>query len=347
MRSSGAEVEVTARDRTFVPQLLEAAGLPHTVIGRGQARTALSKVAAIASRTADLTRFASKREFDVAMGHGSRSLPPAARMAGVPNLTMFDYEHVSTWMFRHFCDRILVPRSVLERASGKSTRQPQGPWVPFDGFKEEIYLSDSPRDPGIRARLGVGDHEVLAVVRPPSRTAHYHDATSEGILEALTARLAEAASRGVRTVWLARNPGDPVPRTLDAPGFLVPRDPLDGPSLLAAADLAISGGGTMNREAALLGTPAYSIFTGPAGALDEELIRTGRLVAIRDATEVGSIPLVKKATLPASYDAGRTDGRSGTPRSKLKDFVVDQIQDLARHRTRTKRTRSNRKTAER
>ena len=68
----------------------------------------------------------------------------------------------------------------------------------------------------------------------------------------------------------------------DAPGFLVPRDPLDGPSLLAAADLSISGGGTMNREAALLGTPAYSIFTGPTGALDEELIRTGRLVAIRE-----------------------------------------------------------------
>lgn len=101
----------------------------------------------------------------------------------------------------------------------------------------------------------------------------------------------------------------------------------------------------MNREAALLGTPAFSIFTGQTGALDEELIRTGRLVAIRDAVGVGSIPLVKKAAR-WEYDVAGSNG--ATPvrgRSHLKEFVVDQIQDLARH-PRAKRTR-NRKTAAR
>jgi predicted glycosyltransferase len=336
LRSSGTEVEVTARDRTFVPQLLDAAGIAHTVIGRGQPRGALSKVAAIASRTAELTRFASKREFDVAMGHGSRSLPPAARMARVKNLTMFDYEHVSTWLFRRFCDRILVPRAVLERST--HARHDSGPWVPFDGFKEEIYLTESPRDPKIRRRLEIADHEVLAVVRPPSRTAHYHDRLSEQILTALTTRLAEAAPR-VRTVWLSRNPGDPVPRVLDAPGFLVPREPLDGPSLLAAADLVISGGGTMNREAALLGTPAYSIFTGPIGVLDEELIRTGRLTAIRNTEQVASISLQTKQTTQRPKAGALRGARN------LRDFVVDQIQDLARQ-SRAKRMRST-NTAER
>jgi hypothetical protein len=332
LRSSGAEVEVTARDRTFVPQLLDAAGIDHTVIGRGQPRDPLSKVAAIASRTAELTRFAAKRKFDVAMGHGSRALPPAARMARVRNITMFDYEHVSTWMFRHFCDRILVPRAALERSARIKPEQPS-PWVPFDGFKEEIYLTDSPRDPGIRERLGVSENEVLAVVRPPSRTAHYHDRQSEAILSKLTARLA-AAAPSVRTVWLSRNPGDPVPRVIDAPAFLVPRDPLDGPSLLAAADLAVSGGGTMNREAALLGTPAYSIFTGPVGVLDEELIRSGWLTAIRDVSQVDSIVLEKKRKIGDSDRAASL--RYG---SRLRDFVIDQIQDLAR-RPHTKPSRS-------
>lgn len=244
---------------------------------------------------------------------------------------MFDYEHVSTWMFRHFCDRILVPRAVLERSQARGG----GPWIAFDGFKEEIYLTDLPRDPEIRGRLGIDEHEVLAVVRPPSRTAHYHDRLSEAILGALTVRLASAASRGVRTVWLPRNPGDPVPRVRDAPGFLVPREPLDGPSLLAAADLAISGGGTMNREAALLGTPAYSIFTGPAGALDEELIRTGRLVAVHDVEQVEEIPLEKKST----QATGEPANRHGYPRTgpSLRDFVVDQIQDLARRPGATKK----------
>src|SRR5262249_14421635 len=111
----------------------------------------------------------------------------------------------------------------------------------------------------------------------------------------------------------------PVPRVEDAPRFLIPEAPLDGPSLLAAADLAISGGGTMNREAALLGTPAYSIFTGPVGAIDQSLAASGRLELVRTERDADAIPLVKKpATSP------RTCG------PELREFVIDHIRDVAR-----------------
>lgn len=318
LRERGADVVVTARDRTYVPDLLRAASIDHTVIGKGQPKGAAAKATALAGRAAALARFAAREHFDVAVGHGSRSLPPAARIAGVPNLTMFDYEHVSTWLFRRFCDRILIPRAVAGTVVGQ---RPGGPWRTFDGFKEEIYLADFTPDPAIRVKLGVAEDEVLVVVRPPSRTAHYHDAASEAILDAVARRI--GMGQGVRAVWLRRDASEVVPDSARAANIIIPDAPLDGLSLIAAADLAISGGGTMNREAALLGTPAYSIFTGLAGALDEELIRTGRLTAVRDPEAVAAIPLIKKTQ--ASLHRYKGD---------LREHVVDQIWDLGTHRTR-------------
>jgi uncharacterized protein len=203
--------------------------------------------------------------------------------------------------------------------------QPPGRWVPFEGFKEEVYLAEYLVDPSIRVRLGVKPEDVLVALRPPATTAHYHDPKSEEILRAITARLGSASN--VRTVWLRRDLADPIPNLQWVPSFIVPHRPLDGPSLLAEADVAISGGGTMTREAALLGTPAYSIFTGPTGAMDEELSRRGSLVLVRTVEEAERIPIVKKPL--------RSDPHSGvTP--ALREFVVDQIQELARSKGRAR-----------
>jgi len=313
LRQRGATVEVTSRGRTFVPELLQAAGIEHTLISRGQPEGPIAKAMALAGRALSLARFAAGKRFDVAVGHGSRSLPPAARMAQIPNLTMFDYEHISTWLFRRFCDRILVPRAISDGWTGVL---PRGPWRPFDGFKEEIYLAEFRPDPSIRARLGIREDEILAVLRPPSRTAHYHDDRSTAILDAVIQRL--SGKSGLHAVWLRRDPKDSPP-AWSADNLIVPDSSLDGPSLLAAADLAISGGGTMNREAALLGTPAYSIFTGARGKLDAELIRQGRLIQIGTPGEVERIDLRRK---PASDRPPLN--------TRLRDFVIEQIEEVAR-----------------
>ena len=106
---------------------------------------------------------------------------------------------------------------------------------------------------------------------------------------ALVERLRSIPSAPV--VWLRRNPGDsaPVGENISAP-----ETPLDGPSLLAAADVVVSGGGTMTREAALLGTPAYSIFMGPAGAVDSELARRGWLTQVSEPRDVAAIRVEPK-----------------------------------------------------
>jgi len=126
-------VHVTARDRTYVPQLLHSFGIRHTVIGHGRPESTIAKARALAARTALLMRYAAGKKFDVAVGHGSRALAPAARLSGVKNLTMFDYEHVSTWIFRTFCDRILIPRATMGRPSASVATGSAGKRRSFPG----------------------------------------------------------------------------------------------------------------------------------------------------------------------------------------------------------------------
>ena len=314
LAAQGANVTVTARSRTYVPQLLDAAGIEHTIVGEGQPRGTAAKALAMGARVFDLIRFGSRRRFDVAVGHGSRSLAVAARFLRVPNLTMYDYEHVTNWVFRRFCDRVLIPRAVYDRAP---IEQRGHPFLPFEGFKEEIYLAEFEPDPGIRSRLGISGDAVLVVLRPPSTSAHYHDARSEAVLDAILRRIGN--NPAVTAVWLRRDPSDSIPDLARAANFAHLPEPIDGPSLLAAADLAISGGGTMNREAALIGTPAYSIFTGPSGALDEQLVRSGRLRMVATSADVDRIGFERKPTKNAPR-----------PSPGLREFVLQQVYDLAR-----------------
>jgi len=76
--------------------------------------------------------------------------------------------------------------------------------------------------------------------------------------------------------------------------LVVPAVPLDGANLIAASDLVISAGGTINREAAALGVPVASIYAGKWAAVDEELVKEGRLRRISNETELKALPIAKR-----------------------------------------------------
>ena len=109
--------------------------------------------------------------------------------------------------------------------------------------------------------------------------------------------LERLAAEGAQTVVLART--DEQRRAVEGLGLdaIVPARAVDGRSLVAFADLLVSAGGTMNREAAVLGTPVWSIFEGKLGAVDEQLSREGRLRFLKDP---GQLTVERKP--PGAYE---------------------------------------------
>ncbi len=199
---------------------------------------------------------------------------------------MFDYEwaelqhHVNC----RLANRVLVPDAIpAERLARYGARPPK--LVQYPGLKEEYFLADFEPDPAVLDAAGVTREHVLCVVRTAPSYALYLGGSENPLLPRLLERL--SAADDARTVVITRTPeqADAVD-ALGLPRLVVPRDTLDGRSLVAFADLLVSAGGTMNREAAVLGTPVWSIFEGRPGAVDEQLEREGRLRVLRDPADV-------------------------------------------------------------
>jgi uncharacterized protein len=284
LRADGHEVEVTARDFAQTLGLLERFGIPHTAIGRHRGERLAAKAAGLAERSAALTRWAWRRHFDIALGHGSNDISVAAFALRIPSATMFDYEwaaaqhHVNCRLARAVVVPDAIPPERLERYGAR------GKVRAYEGLKEEYYLADFEPSPAILAELGLDRERPIVVVRTPPEVSLYHRFENDlfaGVLE----RLRRAADDGVQSVVLPRTDSQRAQLRAVA-GFTVPDNAIDAQSLIAFADLVISAGGTMNREAVALGTPVYTTFEGRPGAVDERLIAEGRMRRLTDPAEL-------------------------------------------------------------
>lgn len=290
MRARGHRVTVTSRDFAQTIGMLERFGIEHTPVGAHGGGSRAGKGRAMAGRSAALTRFARRERFDLAVAHGSTDQPLAARAAGTPQVTMFDYEFAATmhhWNGR-LARRVLVPQAIPEAALARyGIRVPK--LVRYPGLKEEYYLADHEIDDGVLGELGLDPGRVIAVLRPPPEVTLYHRGASTEVFTATLARLLDAAPH-VQTVVLPRTAEQRA--ALIGTSAVVPARPVDGPSLVAVSDLVVSAGGTMNREAAALGVPAYTPFGGRLGAVDRALIAEGRL---RRLEHPGDVELVRRS----------------------------------------------------
>ena len=295
----GHEVVWTARDYAQTVELARNAGLDAKVFGTHGGKNVAAKAGKFAKRVMDLIRWARGREIDLAVSHNSQEPLVAARVLGIRSVNLMDYEHhPGNHLSFRTAKRVLVPesfpQSALERfgAARKARR--------FAGIKEDVYLSDHQADREFEAELeslGVTSQDVLVVVRPHAPEALYHRGVENRLLDELLDRF--AANENVRIVLLPRKSyqGDELRKRHPQPNIIIPDRALDGANLIASADLVISGGGTMNREAAALGVPAYTIFAGEPAAIDQYLIDSGRLVAIKTSEDVATIMPRKKEGL--------------------------------------------------
>jgi predicted glycosyltransferase len=286
LEADGHEVTLTARPLSHTVELLEDWGHPFTVVGRHGGAKRLGKALAAGDRVVRMVAFGRGRGFDAALGHASVDLPPAARALRIPNTTMFDYEWAVAQhtVICRLANRVLVPDAIpAERLARYGARPPK--LVRYPGLKEEYYLADWEPDEAVRDELGLDPERILAVVRTAPSYALYLGGSENPLLPRVLARL--AADERTQTVVLARTPAQREEiRSLGHPRTVVPDRAVDGRSLVAFADLLVSAGGTMNREAAVLGTPVWSVFEGRPGAVDEQLVRDGRLRLLHDPDEI-------------------------------------------------------------
>ena len=290
LRRRGDEVEVTAREYAQTLQLLELHGIEAEVIGRHGGRSRLGKARQLWSRLHALRRWARGRDFDVALAHGSHELTVSARRLGIPSGTTHDYEFATLQhqLGMRAATRVVVPESIPpERLERFGVRPPKLQRYP--GLKEEYYLSDFEPDSGVIERLGVDRSRVLVVLRPPPDVSLYHRHSNPLFPQTLDFLGAHPEVQGV--VLPRTEEQREFVRKLDLPSMIVPEQAVDAQSLIALADIVVSAGGTMNREAAALGVPVYTTYGGRLGGVDEELIREGRL---KPLTDPRALELVKR-----------------------------------------------------
>jgi uncharacterized protein len=281
LRARGDDVEITAREYAQTLQLLELHGLDAEVIGRHGGRSRFAKGRAMLGRLRALRRFAKGRGFDVALAHGSHELTMTARRLGIPSATTFDYEWAAL-QHRLGCraaTKVVVPESIpAERLRPYGVDEEK--LLQYPGLKEEYYLADFEPDARVLEPWTLDPERVLVVLRPPPDVSLYHRHSNPLFPQTL-----EFLGRrdDVHAFVIPRTDEQrEYVRRLALPSVVLPERALDAQSLIALADVVVSAGGTMNREAAALGVPVYTTYGGRLGGVDEMLIREGRLVPLTD-----------------------------------------------------------------
>ena len=261
----GHQVEITARDFAQTVELATKAGmLPHVIGGHG-GRSITGKAGNLVGRAAALRKWARDRGFDLAVSHNSYAQIAAAAALRIKTVTLMDYEHQpANHLAFRLASRVIVPRA-FPAVELRKYGASMRKVKRYDGTKEDVYLADF--TPELLTRLN--------------------------------------ARARVKTILLPRMDAQRDDYNAEKFGnVIMPRAALDGANLIAAADQVISAGGTMNREAAALGVPAASVYAGKWAAVDEELVREGRLQRISSRDDIESLKSTKKAGTNARHATG-------------------------------------------
>jgi len=323
LQRKGHEVVLTARDSYQVCELLKFHHVSCKVIGKHWGKNRALKILGTLLRATQLLPLMVGKKADLAVSHGSRSQLLSSFVLGIPTVTIVDYEFAakvgglkSDWIFMpHF-----IPDDSAQRAKKQVMKYP--------GLKEDVYVPRFRPDPTLRSELGLSSEDLVVTVRPPATEAHYHNAEAEVLLDATLNLLMERPE--ARVILLPRNEKQARvlrkdwAKWIQSRKILIPEQVVDGLNLIWISDLVISGGGTMNREAAALGVPVYSIFRGSIGGVDKYLVSSGRLALIESVEDVRT-KVVLKRRVPAS----RNNGQS----SSVLDSVVEAIISVAQHQS--------------
>ena len=289
----GCEVVLTARDCFQVCELADMAGLKYRAIGHHYGKHRIAKVVGLGIRVLQMAPLFLRERPAISVSHGSRSSFVLSAMLGIPNVTIIDYEYadhrLTTWLGSVQKKWVMTPE-VIPSDIFEKNGMPKDHVLHYPGIKEDVYTPFFQPDPSLKDTLGLQPTDIVVTIRPPATEAHYHNPESEKLLLAVFKLL--GAHPDVKTILLPRTHKQEAelrqarPDLFAAERIVVPKHVVNGLDLIWYSDLVISGGGTMNREAAALGIPVYSLFRGKMGAVDKHLAAMGRLVLLENEQDV-------------------------------------------------------------
>ena len=295
LRKQGHSVILTARDSYQVCELLKFHRLSCQVIGGHWGRNRVFKIIGTILRALQLIPLMAKEKTDLAVSHGSRAQLLTSFVLGIPTVTIADYEFTAKVGFLK-SDWIFLPQFIPDSSAPKAKKQV----MKYPGLKEDVYVPRFRPDPTLKSELGLASKDLVVTVRPPATEAHYHNPEAEVLLDATLRLLVERSE--VRVILLPRNGKQAAALEkawktwIEERKIIIPNCVVDGLNLIWFSDLVISGGGTMNREAAALGVPVYSIFRGRIGGVDKYLAASGRLVLIETVEDLRTKLVLKRRT---------------------------------------------------
>jgi predicted glycosyltransferase len=283
LEEAGVESMVTARDFAQTLGLLQRYRIEHTVIGRHGGATVAGKGLGLLRRSGSLVRYGRGQGATQAVSHGSNDLAIAARMLRLHSTVLHDYEGAAGMHRINFrlADKVMTP-DVIPYSALSGYGLSEGRYRPYRGLKEQVALADFSPDDGVYEELGLDRERPIVVLRPPATMSLYHRGIENTVFDDVLARLLDSDAQ---VVLLPRTAAQGA-AFAGAAGVIIPARPVDGPSLVWVADAVISAGGTMNREAAVLGVPTWTTFAGVLGAVDRELVEDGRMRVLARADDI-------------------------------------------------------------
>ncbi len=291
LKNEGHLIYVTAREYAQTTGLLNEFNVSYTLIGRHAGPHVGKKILDVIGRAYQLRSYAQDKSFDLALTFNSPSLVLASKLLHIRSMVFMDYEFqpLNHLTFR-LADRVVTPYVFPEKSLIRHGGLNKN--IKFDGLKEQVYLSDFEPDPYFLQSLGIDNSQVIVAARPPATMALYHRFENTLFYEVLYYL---ARQKNTTVIVFPRSEAQRIElKTMEDMKLIIPETALDGRNLLYHSDIVISAGGTMNREAAVLGTPAYTLFKGQIGAVDRYLIDSGRIVQIRDSADFKLIKVEKK-----------------------------------------------------
>jgi uncharacterized protein len=293
LKNHGLKVIITARDYAQVIELADLYQLEYVKIGFHYGKNKILKIIGLIIRSLKMLPIIIKEKPSLALSHGARSQLLASKLLGIPSVYVLDYEHAKGLRLFH-STMVLVPEIIYKEMTKRENQK----IFTYPGIKENVYIRNFIPDLSISDYFRFSKKEVVVLIRPPAMEAHYHNQQSTNLFFAVMDFIIN--NPVTRIILVPRDKKqqgvlkEKWSNFLSSRKIVFPGRIIDGLNLIWLSDLVISGGGTMNREAATLDVPAYTIFRGKTGAVDRYLSNNGKLTFIESVQDIHSKIIIKK-----------------------------------------------------